>query len=98
MYSLFLGIVLIGFVLCTLGKWTIEYLRDPKALRRFPNMNTFAGITNIPYLFVSYGGFRSKHVYQLHAQGQPIIRIGPNSLSFSSPKAIKDIYGHSESN
>lgn len=91
-----LGLVALTFSpLLTLGKWTIEYYRDPKDLRRYPNMTWFAGMTNIRYMFISYCGFRSKYMLAKHHSGQPIIRTGPNTLSFSDMRAIKDIYGHS---
>ena len=96
MYGILFGILvlLIGFT-STVGRWTIEYFRDPKALRRFPNFSAFSGITNIPYMILPYKNFRSKGIHELHAKGSPIIRTGPNSLSFSDMRAIKDIYGHS---
>ena len=43
---------------------------------------------------LSHQGFRSKKLQELHAQGNPVIRTGPNSLSYSDPRAIRDIYGH----
>lgn len=96
MYGLLFGVgVLLLGISVTVGRWTIDYFRDPKALRRFPNFSTLSGITNIPYMVLSYKNFRSRKIYEQHAQGTPIIRTGPNSLSFSDMKAIKDIYGHS---
>lgn len=96
MYGLLFGTsVLLFGVVVTLGAWVWEYFRDPKALRRFPNLSTFSSLTNIPFMLTSHGGFRSKSVYQKHKQGKPVIRIGPKSLSFSDVRAIKDIYGHS---
>lgn len=91
LFSSLLFVILTGTVI----RWTIGYFRDPKALRRFPNFSAFAGITNLPYVALSYNSFRSKRIYTLHAQGSPVIRTGPNSLSFSDMRAIKDIYGHS---
>lgn len=97
MYGFLFGLVAITIgLLLTVVKWTIDYYRDPKGLRRYPNMSLFSGITALPYCLVSYAGFRSKHVYELHKnRDQKIIRTGPSSLSFSDMRAIKDIYGHS---
>lgn len=96
MYGILLGsCCLVIAILFTIVRWTIEYFRDPKALRRFPNFSAFAGVTNLPYLILSYKNFRSRRIYDLHAQGNPVIRTGPNSLSFNDMRAIKDIYGHS---
>jgi hypothetical protein len=66
----------------------VEYFRDPKGLRRFPVLDTFAGITNISFMIESHRGFRSKKLAELHQQ-HPVIRTGPNSLSFGDARAIK---------
>lgn len=95
MYGLLFGTVAIVFgIVVTLGKWTFDYFRDPKGLRRYPNFAPFAGITNIPYMLLSHANFRSNRLYELHSQGIPIIRTGPNSISVSDMRAIKDVYGH----
>ena len=96
MYGILFGAGILALALTyTVVRWTVEYFRDPKALRRFPNFNVLSGITNIPYMVLSYKNFRSRRIYELHAQGMPVVRTGPNALSFSDMKAIKDIYGHS---
>lgn len=97
MYGLlFSASVLLFGLTVTLGKWIWDYYRDPKGLRRFPTFSTSSGITNIPFMLASHAGeFRSKDVYMQHKQGKPVIRIGPDSLSFSDVRAIKDIYSHS---
>ena len=41
----------------------------------------------------AHRGFWSMTLVKLHRR-HPVIRTGPNSLSFSEAKAIKDIYGH----
>jgi cytochrome P450 len=95
MYGLLFGAVAITFgILVTLGKWTFDYFRDPKGLRRYPNFAPFAGITNIPYMLLSHAEFRSQALYEQHAKGVPIIRTGPNAVSVSDMRGIKDIYGH----
>lgn len=71
----------------------ITYFRDAKGLRRYPNFHPLAGITNIPFMIEAHRGFRSDLLYKLHKK-HPVIRTGPNSLSYGSPDAIKDIYGH----
>ncbi|KAH8199398.1 hypothetical protein TruAng_006442 [Truncatella angustata] len=71
----------------------VAYFRDPKGLRRFSNFSPFAGITTIPFMILAHGGARSAHLAKLH-QKEPVLRIGPNTLSFGSVRAIKDIYGH----
>ncbi|KAK5110313.1 hypothetical protein LTR85_001294 [Meristemomyces frigidus] len=72
----------------------IDYFRDPKGLRKFPNMNAFSGITNLGFMWEAHRGFRSAKLYEMHKK-YSVIRIGPNSLSYGDLNAIKDIYGHS---
>ncbi|KAF2154549.1 cytochrome P450 monooxygenase [Myriangium duriaei CBS 260.36] len=71
----------------------IQYLRDPKGLRRFHNLNPFAGISNLPFIILAHTGARTSRLVELH-KTHPVIRLGPNALSFGDVKAIKDIYGH----
>ncbi|KAJ6020713.1 cytochrome protein [Penicillium herquei] len=72
---------------------TINYFRDPKGLRKFPQLSIWSGISDIPYMRASQRGFRSHTVLEAH-KNHPVLRIGPNSLSYSDVRAIKDIYGH----
>jgi cytochrome P450 len=44
-------------------------------------------------MVLAHGGFRSKYLAELH-QKHPVIRTGPNTLSYGDVRAIKDIYGH----
>lgn len=44
-------------------------------------------------MILAHGGARSAHLAGLHKE-RPVLRTGPNSLSFGSICAIKDIYGH----
>jgi cytochrome P450 len=44
-------------------------------------------------MILAHGGARSKHLAELH-KNHPVIRTGPNTLSYGDPLAIKDIYGH----
>src|SRR5580658_7182100 len=65
----------------------------PPGLRRFPNMTPLSGITSIPFLILAHTGARSSHLVELHKK-HPVIRTGPNTLSYGDIRAIKDIYGH----
>ncbi|EXJ70874.1 cytochrome P450 oxidoreductase [Cladophialophora psammophila CBS 110553] len=71
----------------------ITYLRDQKGLRKYPNLSLWSGISDLPFIYEAHRGFRSHALLEAHRKS-PVVRIGPNSLSFSSPEAIKDIYGH----
>lgn len=70
-----------------------HYFHDTKSFRQFPNYSLFSGISDWPYCLLSARGSRSRDLTALHKQ-YPIIRIGPNNLSFGHVDAIKDIYGH----
>lgn len=50
-------------------------------------------MSNIPFMIEAHRGFRSKRLAELHEK-YPILRTGPNSLSYGDLRAIKDIYGH----
>ncbi|KAI9739221.1 MAG: hypothetical protein M1834_007434 [Cirrosporium novae-zelandiae] len=105
MYGNIIGTaVAVLLVLYFFGKPVFDYFRDVKGLRRFPNMDLFSGMTNLSFMIESHKGFRSKRLYELHSKGMPVIRTGPNSLSYGDVRAIKasntvlheaDIYGHS---
>ncbi|KAL7907296.1 cytochrome P450 [Trichoderma velutinum] len=69
------------------------YYWDSKKLRRFPNASLLSGISDVGYILQRYRGFRSKEIHQTHLR-HSVIRVGPNSLSFSTPDAIRAIYGH----
>ncbi|KAF5506241.1 Benzoate 4-monooxygenase [Colletotrichum siamense] len=71
----------------------VEYFRDPKRLRRYPAFKPLAGLTNLVFMREAALGFRSKTLYEKHKK-HPVLRIGPNSLSYGTVDAIKDIYGH----
>lgn len=66
----------------------IQYLQDPKGLRRFPALDCFAGFTNLSFMFEANRGFRSKKLASLH-KIYPVIRTGPNALSYGNAQAIK---------
>lgn len=66
----------------------LEYVRDPKGLRKYPNLNILSGITDLSFCYEAHKGFRSDVLLKAH-QKSPVIRIGPNSLSYSDISAIK---------
>lgn len=94
--TVFLSIAALYLVISWLIWPVLRYFRDPKGLRKYPNYSLLSGITDIPYCYLSARGFRSRDLTKLHEK-YPILRIGPNNLSFGGIDAIKDIYGHSTS-
>lgn len=70
-----------------------EYFRDAKGLRRYPNFAPFSGMSAVPFMILASRGFRSKELSEMHKK-EPVLRTGPNTLSYGDVRAIKDIYGH----
>lgn len=52
-----------------------------------------ARVTDLHQLWHSYRGDRHLELWRLHQRYGPVVRFGPNSLSFKSSSALKDIYG-----
>ncbi|KAJ9317905.1 hypothetical protein DTO271D3_2003 [Paecilomyces variotii] len=71
----------------------IVYIRDPKGLRKYPNMSPFSGMSAMPFMLLAATGSRSKKLAEMHKK-HPVLRTGPNSLSYGDARAIRDIYGH----
>ena len=69
-----------------------SYFYDRKGLRKYPNFSPLSGLTNLRHVYLSSCGYRSRDLYEAHKRS-PILRTGPNSLSFSHPDATRDIYG-----
>lgn len=93
MYIFILGVIL-SLLFVYYGILPVfDYYRDPKGLRKYPNYSVWSGISNIPIVILSHKGIRSRTLYEAHKK-HPVLRIGPNSLSYAHPDAIKDIYGH----
>lgn len=75
-------------------KSLVVYLRDVKGLRQFPGMTPLSPLTNVPYMYYANRGRRFRAVHEAHEKYGPVVRVGPNSVSFSDIAAVKDIYGH----
>ena len=89
MYGLIsLGVALLAAFLFLVLWPVLIYLKDSNGLRKYPALTPFSGISNLPYMILSAQGHRSEHLAELHKE-HPIIRIGPNALSFGKARAIK---------
>ena len=92
MYSFVVPLLTLALLLVYFIIWPIvNYFRDPKGFRKYPRMNAFSGLTNLGFMYEAAKGFRSKRLSELH-QEHPVVRIGPNSLSFTGAQAIKVKY------
>lgn len=65
-----------------------HFFLDRKGLKRFPTLDRFSGFTNLSFMVEAHRGFRSRKLQTLH-KTHPVIRTGPNSLSYGSAQAIK---------
>ena len=64
------------------------YYRDPKGLRKYPNLNALCALSDLGFIWEANKPFRSNPLLKTH-MFLPVVQIGPNSLSFSDPSAIK---------
>jgi hypothetical protein len=81
-----LPLLVLSAVICQV----LVYFWDSKNLRRFPQLHPLSGISNLPFMLESIKGFRSETLHELHhKRGHPVIRTGPNSLSYGSVDAVK---------
>lgn len=62
-------------------------------LRKFPGP-VFQRASGLPWAFQHPRGVQAHNTQKLHDQYGPVVRIGPNHLSFTDIRAWKDIYGH----
>lgn len=74
----------------------IAYLQDEKGFRKYPTQNWLSGITSLAYGWEVGRKHDLFHTRRLHnaLTKNPVIRVGPNWLSFASARAVKDIYGY----
>ncbi|GAP91299.1 putative cytochrome P450 oxidoreductase [Rosellinia necatrix] len=95
-----LGLTVVAIAVCVAVAYfvifpVIQHLTDAKGLKKYPNYSWLSPFTDLNYCYLSAQGFRSRDLYLAHKRTrQPILRIGPNSLSFCDSRAVKDIYGH----
>lgn len=91
---LFTGATLAGlsYIFCIT---IVRYFCDRKGLRRYPGFSSWSGFTDLRHCYLAACGYRSKDLHEAHTlKRAPILRTGPNALSFGDVRAIKDIYGH----
>lgn len=68
-----------------------RYFKDANGLRRFDGP-LLARLTNWWVAYVTCRNARSSYVLDAHRRYGPVVRIQPDHLSFSEPRAIVDIY------
>ncbi|OCK73322.1 cytochrome P450 oxidoreductase [Lepidopterella palustris CBS 459.81] len=80
------------YVLLTVLLLRLIYLRYRNNLNAFPGP-VVASVTDLWRLWYSYHNKNGIPMVKLHEEYGPVIRIGPRMLSFSTPEAVRDIYG-----
>lgn len=87
---LYVGALLGGGALYAIGLVVYRVFFHP--LAKYPGP-FLAKITDIHQLYHGYKGDRHLEFWRLHQTYGKIVRFGPNSLSFNSNTALKEIYG-----
>ncbi|KAJ5475337.1 hypothetical protein N7539_008403 [Penicillium diatomitis] len=80
MYALTLGLFVFLYLFV---KPVVAYIYDAKGLRKYPNFYLLSGQERVSFPEALRG-----------SQETPCATHGPNALSYSDHRAIKDIYGH----
>lgn len=89
MYGYVLGALTASSLFIYLILWPVfVYFKDPKGLRKYPSLNVLCGFTDLGFMWEAHKGFRSDALLKAHKKS-PVVRIGPNSLSYSDITAIK---------
>jgi hypothetical protein len=60
-------------------------------LLKVPGPN-FTLITNVLLMLQEFMGNRREYIHHLHKKYGPVVRLGPNEVSFTSAEALKEIY------
>ncbi|CAK7200339.1 hypothetical protein SEUCBS139899_003030 [Sporothrix eucalyptigena] len=77
----------------------VAYLVDRHGLRKYPAPGPagIAAFTPLWQMYYNYFGVKYLAVDHVHKQLGPVVRLGPKHVSFSSPQAFREIYGHGTS-
>lgn len=52
----------------------------------------YSKVTGLWLIFKEFTSNRRSYIHDMHAQYGPVVRLGPNEVSFTSADAIKEIY------
>ena len=80
---------LILFVCLVVARFLHKSLRSPLAKLPGP---LHARFTAAWLKYKEFTGNRRAYIHNLHQEWGPIVRLGPNEVSFASAEAIKEIY------
>jgi hypothetical protein len=88
--SLVLGAVAAFIVAAFIHRFCSLLISNP--LAKIPGPSLFAW-TTAKLAYEDYNGTRTRKIHSLHAEYGPVVRIGPNEVSFNSISALRTIYG-----
>ncbi|OIW31920.1 cytochrome P450 [Coniochaeta ligniaria NRRL 30616] len=74
----------------------VAYFKDEKGLRKYP-APSIAAFTPLWQMYHNWKGLKFLAVDRVHRELGDVVRLGPNHVSFSSPRSFRDIYGHGTS-
>jgi Cytochrome P450 len=76
------------FALATIF-WAVKSLRSPTS--RIPGP-TYSIFTSSYLKYKEFSRQRRLYIHELHQRYGPVVRLGPNEVSFATPDAVKEIY------
>jgi hypothetical protein len=79
----------LGAIVVWVGLSLISRLRSPVA--RLPGP-TYTIFTSLWLIIQEFASNRRPYVHRLHQKYGPVVRLGPNEVSFTSLEALKEIY------
>ncbi|KAK3941803.1 isotrichodermin C-15 hydroxylase [Diplogelasinospora grovesii] len=85
------GVVVASILIWHASKMAYNLFLHP--LRKFPGP-VLQRASGIPWAVRHSSGTQAFHTQKLHDIYGPVVRIGPNHLTFTDVRAWKDIYGH----
>lgn len=80
---------LIAFVLLTIVLSAVKVLRSPIAKIPGPTYSIF---TSLCLKYKEFSRQRRVYIHELHQRYGPVVRLGPNEVSFATADAVKEIY------
>jgi hypothetical protein len=82
-------LVLIAFLSLATVLWVVRSLRSPIAKIPGPTYNAF---TSLNLKYKEFTRRRRIYIHDIHQRYGPVVRLGPNEISFATADAVKEIY------
>ena len=82
-------LALIAFLSLATVLWAARSLRSPIAKIPGPTYNVF---TSLCLKYKEFTRRRRGYIHDIHQTHGPVVRLGPNEISFATADAVKEIY------